>query len=378
MHNKVIIILPSPISKAETFIKALALNLINTEQITYDFIYPSNKINVNKIFAILKVPIYFLNILRYINSSEEGFILKKAFRSYINLEVLTSSKVKVVHYLFANLAVGRENLAKSIGAKTSIGLRGYDITFYALNHQNAYSKDYWASVDFIQTNSRDLYNWALRWGACASTPVTTINAAVNDDYIKSTVDIQVKENLEQVNLVFVGRLHWKKGLDTLFRTFIEYLKMNSASLVIIGDGPEKEKLNFLIEKYQLKSSVQLMGRLMQSDILKIFDESDILLAPSIQEGCSNVVLEAQSRGLYCVVSDAEGMNEVVENNVTGKICNTLDVNQWINAIEDYRGLQYDKRKKSALYSVDRIANKFTRTKQINEWNEYFKAICSNS
>jgi colanic acid/amylovoran biosynthesis glycosyltransferase len=377
MHNRVIIILPSPVAKAETFIKALVLNLKNTENCTYDFIYPGYILNKNKIFSILKVPFYFSNIVRYINSSKEHTILKKVFRTYIDLDILTNSHVKVLHYLFANLAVGRENLARSIGAKTSIGLRGYDITFYALNHPNAYGKDYWSCVDFIQTNSQDLYNWAIHWGAYKSIPVTTINAAVNDYYIKKAEDIEVKENLEQINFVFVGRLHWKKGLDTLFRTFIEYLKMNSATLVIIGDGPEMEKLNFLIEKYQLKSSVQLMGRLLQSDILKIFDESDVLLAPSIQEGCSNVVLEAQSRGLYCVVSDAEGMNEVLENNVTGKICNTLDVNQWINAIEDYRGLQYDKRKKSALYSVDRIANKFTRTKQIREWNEYFKLIFSS-
>jgi colanic acid/amylovoran biosynthesis glycosyltransferase len=233
-------------------------------------------------------------------------------------------------------------------------------------------------VDFIQTNSQDLYNWALHWGAYKSIPVTTINAAVNDSYIKKIEDIKVKENLERVNLVFVGRLHWKKGLDTLLRIFIEYLKMNSARLTVIGDGPELEKLKFLIEKYQLKNSVMLLGRLSQSDILKLFDESDILLAPSIQEGCSNVVLEAQSRGLYCIVSDAEGMNEVVENNETGKICNPWDKNEWIQAIEEYRELEYESRKKKAIYGVSRITNKFSRSKQISEWNEYFKVICSNS
>jgi len=347
MQNKVIIILPSPISKAETFIKALALNLIKTQNITYDFIYPNYKIQLNKIFSILKSPFYLVEILRYINSSRERIILKKVFRAYINLEVLTSSHVKVVHYLFANLTVGRENLARSIGAKTSIGLRGYDITFYALNHPNAYSKYYWANVDFIQTNSQDLYNWALRWGASESTPVTIINAAVNDAFIKDTVVTDVKENLKHVDFVFVGRLHWKKGLDILFRIFNEFQKSNSAYLTIIGDGPELEKLNFLIEKYQLKNSVRLLGRLNQVDILKIFDESDILLAPSIQEGCSNVVLEAQSRGLYCVVSDAEGMNEVIENNVTGKICNPWDENEWIQAIEEYCELEYESRKKKS-------------------------------
>jgi colanic acid/amylovoran biosynthesis glycosyltransferase len=378
MHNRVIIILPSPISKAETFIKALTQNLIKTQDITYDFVYPSYKLNLNKIFSILKSPFYLVNILRYIDSSRERIILKKLFRAYINLGVLTSSHVKVVHYLFANLAVGRENLAKSIGAKTSIGLRGYDITFYALNHPNAYGKDYWANVNFIQTNSQDLYNWALHWGAIASIPVKTINAAVNDAFIRNTEDIVVKEKLKHVNFVFVGRLHWKKGLDILFRIFNEFQKSNSAYLTVIGDGPELEKLKFLIEKYQLKNSVRLLGRLNQIDILKIFDESDILLAPSIQEGCSNVVLEAQARGLYCIVSDAEGMNEVVENNLTGKICDTWNENEWLSGIEEYCDLEYESRKKKAIYGINRIAHKFSRSKQINEWNEYFQVICSNS
>jgi colanic acid/amylovoran biosynthesis glycosyltransferase len=283
-----------------------------------------------------------------------------------------------VHYLFANLTVGRENLARSIGAKTSIGLRGYDITFYALNHPNAYSKYYWEHVDFIQTNSQDLYNWALHWGASASIPVITINAAVNDAFIRNTEDLVIKQNLKHVNFVFVGRLHWKKGLDALFRIFKAFQKRNSSNLVVIGDGPEMEKLKFLIEKYQLKENVQLLGSLNQVDILKIFDESDILLAPSIQEGCSNVVLEAQSRGLYCVVSDAEGMNEVIENNVTGKICDAWNENEWLSGIEEYCDLEYESRKKKALYGVNRIADKFSRSNQISEWNEYFKVICSNS
>jgi hypothetical protein len=72
------------------------------------------------------------------------------------------------------------------------------------------------------------------------------------------------------------------------------------------------------------------------------------------------------------------MNEVIENNVTGKICDAWNENEWLSGIEEYCELEYESRKKKALYGVNRIADKFSRSKQISEWNEYFKVICSNS
>jgi colanic acid/amylovoran biosynthesis glycosyltransferase len=291
--------------------------------------------------------------------------------------VLTTSSVKVVHYLFSNLAVGREKLAGIIGAKNSIGLRGYDISFFEINHPGSYSSLFWESVDSIQANSNDLYIWALKWGANKKIPIKIINAAVNDDFILDSSLVKKRQNFDRINLIFVGRLHWKKGLDTLFRIFLNLLKTKNVFLDIVGDGPEMEKIKFLIEKLNLYDRVFIRGKLSQNDILKCFDDSDILLAPSIQEGCSNVVLEAQARGLYCIVSNAEGMNEVVEVNKTGVICDMWDDKKWVEEVIAYSNFDYKDRLKISEYSISRISKYFTRSSQVKQWNSYFNGLCSN-
>jgi glycosyltransferase involved in cell wall biosynthesis len=98
----------------------------------------------------------------------------------------------------------------------------------------------------------------------------------------------------------------------------------------------------------------------------------------LQEGCSNVVLEAQARGLYCVVSESEGMKEVVENGVTGKICERFADLELLQAIQDYQKIEYNERLIIAQYAVRRIKQDFNREKQIEEWSNYFQSLCSNS
>ena len=130
--------------------------------------------------------------------------------------------------------------------------------------------------------------------------------------------------------------------------------------------------------YALEKQVVIHGKLPQNDIIPLLDESHVLLAPSIQEGCSNVVLEAQARGLYCVVSDAEGMRTVVESDKTGSIHEYWDRIGMLNAILDYDNLSMDRKVEMANYTISRIKGKFLRSQQLQHWNEYLENLCSIS
>jgi colanic acid/amylovoran biosynthesis glycosyltransferase len=180
-----------------------------------------------------------------------------------------------------------------------------------------------------------------------------------------------------IKLVFIGRLHWKKGIDSLFRV-IELLEKEGLdfSFDIIGQGPEMEKCRFMVKLLGVENKVALHGELAQEKIINLLDDSDVLLAPSIQEGCSNVVLEAQARGLYCVVTESEGMKEIIENGVTGKICARFSDMDLLQAIKDYQKVEYNERLRIAQYSANRIRRNFSREKQIKEWSNYFQMIAN--
>ena len=372
--KKAIFILPAPLTKSETFIRALALGLSNNE---IKFYYTDHNLNVSKCFSIIKSLWFVTRLFNYYNLLNGRFI-SKINRLYLDIGILTTN-AKVLHFTFSNLAHGREVLAKVIGAKMSIGLRGYDITFYALNHPGSYSYEYWQNIDSIQYNSEDLYQWALHWGANKSIPKRQITAAVDDEKILESVNVQKFQTPKIIQLVFVGRLHWKKGIETLFEV-LRLLKEENRSFAIhiIGDGPEKEKVLFLKERYALEKQVRIHGKLSQTNIIPLLDESHIIIAPSIQEGCSNVVLEAQARGLYCVVSDAEGMRTVVESDKTGSIHEYWDRIGMLNAILDYDNLSMDRKVEMANYTICRIKGKFCRSQQLQLWNEYLENLCSIS
>jgi glycosyltransferase involved in cell wall biosynthesis len=114
----------------------------------------------------------------------------------------------------------------------------------------------------------------------------------------------------------IANFYPTKGLTYL----IEAAKQSLAILpdlkfIIIGDGPERRKLTELISKYKLEQNVLLTGNLPQaSQYLKAFD---LFVLPSVKEGLSYTLIEAQAAGLPIITTRVGGTPEIVENNKTG-------------------------------------------------------------
>ena len=126
-------------------------------------------------------------------------------------------------------------------------------------------------------------------------------------------------------LLSIGRLHWKKGFDDSIRAVAELLKRGiEVDYRIAGEGPEREKLMFMIHELGCESSVSLLGALGQAEIKELLGWSDALLLPSLSEGISNAVLEAMAAGLPVVSTRCGGMAEVVEDGVNGILVDVGD------------------------------------------------------
>ena len=239
VRKKIIVVLPSKKNSLETFLKELVNSRIDASQ-DYGliFIHPSGSISFAKIkdlFILLSFP---LRVFRYLKKIKNSPIHQRLSQIYVNAELLIQNNVAAIHYLFANNAIRKLELSEVLGAKTSIGLRGYDITFYPLNHPDSYNSYFWSKIDSIQYNSEDLYRWALTWGANPNTAKTKITAAVNNEFIKNEIEVKVRQDITAIKLIFIGRLHWKKGIDSLFRLMELFRKdVIDFSFDIIGDGP---------------------------------------------------------------------------------------------------------------------------------------------
>ena len=133
-------------------------------------------------------------------------------------------------------------------------------------------------------------------------------------------EIEAKANYRLHNpgrIIFVGRLHKQKGLDTLLHACQQLCERypDEIRLQLFGDGPLREELTALADRLGLTPHVEFRGETDQ--VVKHLQEADIFVLPSRAEGVSNALLEAMSCGLPVVASDVPGNVDVVENGKNG-------------------------------------------------------------
>ncbi len=101
----------------------------------------------------------------------------------------------------------------------------------------------------------------------------------------------------------VGRFNQQKNHAFLIDIFNEIVTRNiDAKLILIGTGELENDVLEKVKKYKLEERVIFTG--VRSDVSKIYSAMDVFLFPSLYEGMPNTVIEAQTSGLKCLVSDA--------------------------------------------------------------------------
>ncbi len=99
-------------------------------------------------------------------------------------------------------------------------------------------------------------------------------------------------------------------------------------LIIIGEGPEMERINtFLENNPELISKIRLMGKV--NDLYQILAYADVFMLPSQQESFGLAALEAMAAGTPVISSNAGGIPEVNKHGVTGFIADVGDVDAMV-------------------------------------------------
>lgn len=122
----------------------------------------------------------------------------------------------------------------------------------------------------------------------------------------------------------VGRLSPEKGVDVACRVHQLVVRgCHEARLWIVGEGPEKARLQKDAERLGIASSVEWFG--FQEDLGPLYRRMTILLIPSRSEGLPNVALEAMAYGVPVVGTAVGGVPEVVTHASTGFVVSPGDV-----------------------------------------------------
>jgi glycosyltransferase involved in cell wall biosynthesis len=137
----------------------------------------------------------------------------------------------------------------------------------------------------------------------------------------------------QSYVLFIGRLVYYKNLDTVISSFKNVVNnVPHAKLVVVGDGPMRDKWEKMVTKLNLAKNILFTGYISHARKLELLSKCCALLMPSTIEGFGLVLLEAFAMKKPVLVANIKPYDEIVEDKTDGFMLSAYDQEEWSDKI----------------------------------------------
>jgi glycosyltransferase involved in cell wall biosynthesis len=248
---------------------------------------------------------------------------------------LDKEKFDVCHFNSTNALFG------AVGAKISKSKPKTVFTFRGLSILDPnYKKDWWLKIIYwlvfkfllyfvdipVFVSNKNLED--ARKLKLVKNGVVIYNGIPEPEFLEREVSRKIFEEKIKINLKnkfligSIGRLDYSKNYEFLIKVFPEILKIKPEVIgVIIGEGPERKKLEDLIKKANLKDKIFLIGEI--KDASKYLKGFDLFVLPSRYEGLSLTLIETLFAEIPILASDVGGNKEILKEDL---VFNLNDLN----------------------------------------------------
>lgn len=197
------------------------------------------------------------------------------------------------------------------------------------------------------------------------------NAVKTPRVEKSHEELKAELGIHGFTILTVGRLVPWKGMDVLINAMSE---LKDIRLIIVGEGPEREKLEVISNKLEVNDRVIFTGRLNQERLWEHMKACDLFVLNTGYEGLPHVTIEAMMLGLPVITTRVGGNPEVVRHNENGILVeynNKEEIKGAILKLKEGEGLR------ERLSSEARmIKEKFNKDKMIERLIHIFNKYLS--
>lgn len=161
-----------------------------------------------------------------------------------------------------------------------------------------------------------------------------------------------------------------KGIDLLLKSFKSFSEINQDwKLLLVGEGPEKNKYLKFIKKNNLSERIIFLGK--RNDIKELLLDSSVYVLPSRWEGFPMSLTEAYEVGLPCIFYDIDAIVPFSKNN-SGLICKSYDTKDFANAMQKF-ATSYELRKEYSTNAIS-FANQLSIENISKQWFELIESL----
>lgn len=195
----------------------------------------------------------------------------------------------------------------------------------------------------ITQSSIDVESETLKYCNFVFSPSPTVTQSLLDTGVPSGKILQTSYGLHEwqqvekiknsftgskpLEVVFVGRVGMRKGVLLL----LEYWQEANINGVLKIVGNVEESIKGMIEPYRKVKNIQFIDFVL--DIENVYQEADVFVLPSLEEGSPLVTYLALGAGLPCIVSPMGGQG-VVTHNHDGFVIDPHNKSAWVAALQN--------------------------------------------
>jgi len=233
------------------------------------------------------------------------------------------------------------------------------------------------SYDFHIYVSTNVFEQWKEFGIVPKCGVFNVPNCCNEITVRETMTVDRPEIRKQLNLpddrfllVCLGSVQKRKGQDILVDNFIS-LQEACPDLLLLLVGPTVGTWgDVLVKKIKknkrLSKGIKIYG--VQKDALRWIYASDALVLPSRAEALPRVILEAMALGTPVAASNVDGVPELIENGILGRLFESENAAEMIAAVADLRNDRV-LASKLAENAHTRYWQEFSHEKQIKRYGE---------
>ncbi len=228
------------------------------------------------------------------------------------------------------------------------------------------SRLWYPSADYVVAVSRGVQAYLIHTIGLPEAMVRVIHNPVPVDRIRG----MAREDLsfpwfdgDDIPIIIgVGRLSDEKGFDVLLRAFDRVRNKTPVRLVILGEGPQRDKLNNLIKELGVEHDVFMPGYV--PNPYAYIAHAAVLTLSSRSEGFPNVIVEALACGTPVVATDCpSGPAEILNEGEFGRLVPMNDPAAMARAILDTLREDFDSdqlTKRAEEFSMDKVVHEYTK------------------